>query len=396
MRGEPRPVLSRGSRRRPIIGSPDLANAWDSDMEPIDIVIPHVDGSAPGYEELVRRHTGEFVPCQLRDLGELRHVLRSIEANAPWAEIVVVVQSPAHLPTWLDRDTVRVVLHDDFIPRDLLPTFHWATIVAHLHRIPRLRERYVVWEDDVVAGRSLSPADFFDDGGLLRPGWEEAPIIRGLGRFLGTYQRNLEATDRALVRVLGRETASFLWPHAPLPATRASWGRFFDAFCADEIFRDTVTRRSRGDERNRPTVDPTVLYANWVEVALRGRSTASRLGGMAGRALRALGAGLVGPGRTPHHAKYAVVNDFARMSRHMRRLSRNRALFANVNDEAYDRWDGNGDINPASVALLNQTLSNLLPGASRYEIRADTARALVPERDAIEGPAEISPPEGAH
>ena len=170
------------------------------DFAQVDIVLPHVDGSAPGYEALCRRHTGEFVPCQVRDLGELRFVLRSISRYAARANIVLVVQSEGHVPHWLNRDCVRVVAHDAFIPQHLLPTFNWATIVANIFRIPGLSEKFVYWEDDVIAAAPLSPAALFAPDGLPVATWATTPIPFGLGALLGQYQRNLEETRRALSR----------------------------------------------------------------------------------------------------------------------------------------------------------------------------------------------------
>lgn len=51
--------------------------------ELIDIVLMHVNGTAPGFEALCRQYTGTYIPCQYRSLGELRYGLRSIETNAP-------------------------------------------------------------------------------------------------------------------------------------------------------------------------------------------------------------------------------------------------------------------------------------------------------------------------
>lgn len=336
-------------------------------MAALDIVIPHVDGSAPGYEELCRRHTGDFVPCHVRDLGELRHVLRALDDHMEDVRVVLVVQSEGHVPAWLRRDSLRVVRHQDFIPAPHLPTFHWATIVAHLHLIPDLAERYVVWEDDVVLGGPCRASDFFDPDGRLRGGWETAPIVPGLERVLGTYQRNLAHTRALLNRRSSRRSTRFLFPHAPLAVNRADWAAFFDRFMVDPVFRDTVTRRARGDEHAAPTIDPTVAYANWIETDERGRAGAGRWGAvlrhLAGAALR----GVSWPGAPrPLFGKYPVVNDLARMRANMRRLLRERALFINVNDEAYDAWPGQG-LNPQSVDALHETLSRLHPHPSRFE-----------------------------
>lgn len=338
---------------------------------PIDIVVPHVDGSAPGYEALARQWTGEFVPCQLRDLGELRYVLRSLERHAPWGRIVLVVQSEAHLPAWLRRDRVRVVLHEEFIPAEMLPTFHWVTIAAHMHRIPDLAEHYLVWEDDVVLSGPLRPEDVFDAEGLPARPLDAAPILPGLERWLGAYQRNL-AHSRALIhRRLGGRPSCFLHPHAPMPVRRSDWRAFYDAFVLDPVFAETIARRSRGDERLHPTIDPTVVYANWIEITRRRRTSlrryASWLAGLVSDLASTL---LPSGGRRPVFGKYAVVNDTARMRRNMRRLLRERALYMNVNDDAYDPWpgdDGSGTVNPESVRALEDALAKLLPMPSGYE-----------------------------
>jgi hypothetical protein len=355
--------------------------------ETIDIVIPHVDGSAPGYEALCRQHTGDFVPCHLRDLGELRFVLRSIEKYAPWGNVILVVQSEGHVPGWLDSRAVRIVYHHEFIPRELLPTFHWPTIAAHVNRISGLSPEYVYWEDDVLVGAPLRAADLFGPDHLLALNWASVPIPFGLGRFLGTYQQILEESRRALGRVLRRPVAAFLYPHAPLPATRASWARFYDAAIGDHGFHSTVTRRSRGDERAVPTIDPLVIYANWVDASMRRRGNGARRLSAVATVLKQLVAfAAPGSGQALQCSKYAVVNDEAHMRRNMARLRRAGArlgnsrgpVFFNVNDEAYDSWEEGGHrndgstLNPASAKLLLETLAILFPGRSRYE-QADHA-----------------------
>ena len=346
----------------------------------VDIVIPHVDGDVRGYEALCRQITGAFVPCQLRDLGELRFVLRSIEKHAGWANVVLAVQSDGHVPAWLNRQAVRVVHHADFLPPELLPTFHWGTIAAHLHRISGLSEKFVLWDDDVLVGSNLRPDDLFGSDGVLGLPWTKTPIFFGLGKLLGIYQLNLEETRRALCRILGRKVNAFLYPHAPLPGTTASWSAFHDAAMSDPSFRSTVTRRSRGDERKLPTVDPLVMYANWIELKAKGLTDRRRL-------CQAIGTivGLPGgraPSRRMSAKKYAVVNDEARMRRHMEGLRKacaeatdRKIRFLNVNDDAYDSWkrDGaaiGGDVlNPASVRLLRETLAGLFPDPSHFEIQ---------------------------
>ena len=355
------------------------------DGQVMDIVITHVDGDAPGYEALYRQLTGEFVPCQVRDLGELRFALRSIEKHASWANVVLVVQSEDHVPAWLDRGSVRIVQHEEFIPPELLPTFHWCTIAAHLHRIPGLSERFVSWHDDVLAGNPLQPGDLFAPDGLLASRWEKSRIPLKRSESDAAYQLNLKESRRSLCRMFGRKVDAFVYPHAPLPGTRKSWAEFYEAAMSDSSFRSTVTRRSRGDERKIPTIDPLVMYANWVELAARGWGrTVWPL-----RTIRRI----FGRRRRIGGGKFAVVNDEGKMRRHMDGLRRTCAAastgaemqFLNVNDDAYDPWirdgaqiDGEG-INPVSVRLLHETLATLFPDRSRFE-RDEDASCTATER----------------
>ena len=349
-------------------------------MEPdIEIVIPHVDGAAPGYEAAFRAHAGDWVPSHVRDLGELRYVLRSLERYAPWARsVTLAVQDEGHVPAWLDRTRVRIVRHDAFIPAALLPTFHWATIVAHLYRIEGLAERFVIWEDDQMLGRPVEPDDLYAADGLPRASrW--APILPALGRVLTSkYQLNLTCTARLLDRELG-PGAAFLYPHMPLPATRSAWREMVERFGGAPEFRSTVTRRSRGDERAEPTVDPAVVFVNWVERAKRRRSAvlawAACLLGMAGRgAVAALPPAL--RRRAPlRAASYGIVNDPARTARRMARLAAERATFINVNDDAYDSWVEDGVDwntrplpNTRSLEAFRAAMERLYPERSRFEL----------------------------
>ena len=337
-------------------------------MSPIDIVIPHVNGSAPGYEDLCRLHTGEFIPCHLRALGELRYVLRSIETYADWSRVILVVQSQAHVPDWLEPGSVRIVEHKDFIPAELLPTFHWATIVSHMHLIPGISDRYIVWEDDVILGTPRRPEDFFSEDGLPQAGWEVAPIVPGLEAFLGMYQRNLANSRTVLRRKFSKPSTCFVFPHSPLPVSQKHWTEFFKIFMEDEIFSGTVRRKSRGDERANPTIEPTVIYANWVEFQAGSQSTARRYLSCLRHLTKAAGS-FLGMASPPEFAKYPVVNNQERLRRNMSKLLAEGAAFRNVNDEAYDHWEGD-DINPNSVRLLIETLQMFLPDPSKFEKKA--------------------------
>lgn len=99
---------------------------------------------------------------RFRDYGSLKVVLRSIDLYAPWVNnVFLVVQSESQVPDWVNRKTVKIVLHNDFIPKEYLPAFNCNTIETHLHFIPGLSEKFIYFNDDMLINSAVKPEDFF-------------------------------------------------------------------------------------------------------------------------------------------------------------------------------------------------------------------------------------------
>lgn len=149
------------------------ATPWDEIDVPIDVVYTWVDGADPewtarrderlaalGGPDAVRREARDEI--RFADHGELRYSLRSLEQFLPWVRTVHLVTA-GQRPAWLvdDHPRLRVVDHRDILEADALPTFNSLAIETALHRIDGLSESYLYFNDDVFAGRSLTPRDFF-------------------------------------------------------------------------------------------------------------------------------------------------------------------------------------------------------------------------------------------
>jgi hypothetical protein len=149
------------------------ATPWDEIDVPIDVVYTWVDGADPewaarrderlaalGGPDAVRREARDEV--RFADHGELRYSLRSLEQFLPWVRNVHVVTA-GQRPAWFvdDHPRLRVIDHRDILEPDALPTFNSLAIETALHRIDGLSESYLYFNDDVLAGRSLTPRDFF-------------------------------------------------------------------------------------------------------------------------------------------------------------------------------------------------------------------------------------------
>ncbi|HEX4654995.1 MAG TPA: stealth family protein, partial [Mycobacteriales bacterium] len=149
---------------------------WDDIDVPIDVVYTWVDGADPewvarrderlaalGGPATVRREACDEI--RFADHGELRYSLRSLEQFAPWVRTVYLVTA-GQRPDWLvdGHPRLRVVDHRDILEPDALPTFNSLAIETGLHRIDGLSDSYLYFNDDVFAGRSVTPRQFF-----LRP-----------------------------------------------------------------------------------------------------------------------------------------------------------------------------------------------------------------------------------
>lgn len=145
--------------------------------ETIDLVVTWVDGEA--RQALRQRYAGlesgygqdAVAPHRFRDNGELRYLLRSVAAYAPWIGRVFVVVSDQQRPHWAVRDHPRLRFIEDseiFPDPSCLPTFNSHALECNLHRIPDLAEHYLYCNDDMMFGRPVLPEDFVAPSGALQ------------------------------------------------------------------------------------------------------------------------------------------------------------------------------------------------------------------------------------
>ena len=138
-------------------------------MDKIDFVIPWVDGNDPAwiaqrkkYQPDTRDDDGE---SRYRDWENLQYWFRGVEKFAPWVNKVYFL-TWGHVPVWLDTSNpkVQIVRHEDYIPKDYLPTFSSHPIEMNMHRIQGLSEHFVYFNDDMFLIRNAAPEDFFKNG----------------------------------------------------------------------------------------------------------------------------------------------------------------------------------------------------------------------------------------
>lgn len=186
----------------------------------MDAVITYVDGLDPLWQaDYAAWHDGKApLAKRFRDWGTLPFLLRGIESNMPFIEKVhLVVARESQVPSWVNRETVHVVLHEEIMPEGCLPCFNSCSIEMFLHRIPGLSEEYLYFNDDMFPVAPCSAGDFFVDG----------RCATGFARCFGAntlYRKQTRSSDRLARKALGlRPGLSFRRPqHCPSPMLKSA------------------------------------------------------------------------------------------------------------------------------------------------------------------------------
>lgn len=142
----------------------------------MDYVLPFVDCADPVWREQYRSvyPNMRMDAARFRSFDTLKYAFRSIEKNMPFIDrIVLIVSTDSQVPTWVNRETVRVIEHKEFMPAEHLPTFSSSAIESEMWRINGISDRFVYGNDDFFAMQQMSEEDFFD-GDLPRLQFSES------------------------------------------------------------------------------------------------------------------------------------------------------------------------------------------------------------------------------
>ena len=170
----------------------------------MDAVITYVDGNDPVWKQDYEKYTNvPVMQKRFRDWGTLKYLLRGIEKRMPFIRnVYLVVSHPSQVPSWADKENLKIVLHKDIIPEEFLPTFNCNPIEMNLHRIPGLDEEYLYFNDDMFPVGDCSPTDFFRGG----------KAVIGYYRHLfasNMYKKICRNSDRLAREALGLKPSVF-------------------------------------------------------------------------------------------------------------------------------------------------------------------------------------------
>ena len=208
----------------------------------MDIVITYVNGNDPVWQKDYEKFTKvPVMEKRFRDWGTLQYLLRGIEKHMPFIrKVFLVVSHRSQIPEWVDESNLDVVLHEDFVPQEYLPTFNCNTLEMNLHRIKGLDEQYLYFNDDLFPVRDCKPGDFYRDGksliGFTKHYW-------GTGMFKQIC-RNSDALAR---KALGMPASrSFIRPqHICAPMLKSECEKMCGIVAEDIAASYTRTREGR-------------------------------------------------------------------------------------------------------------------------------------------------------
>lgn len=132
----------------------------------IDFVITWVDGEDKNWQQVKDSYvSGSEYGDQkerYRNWDLMRYWFRGIEQFAPWVRKIHFV-TWGHVPEFLqvNHPKLHIVRHEDFLPKEMLPTFNSSLLELYVHRIPDLAEKFVLFNDDVFLLSAVREADFF-------------------------------------------------------------------------------------------------------------------------------------------------------------------------------------------------------------------------------------------
>lgn len=136
----------------------------------IDFVISYVDASDPEWQKIYNKSKNTVESFndinRWRDFGFLEYNIILLNKYLPWLnKIYIIVSQNSQIPNWTKKyKNVEIILHENYIPKKVLPTFNSCTIESYLFNIQQLSEYFIYGNDDTFCINTLYWKDFFEEG----------------------------------------------------------------------------------------------------------------------------------------------------------------------------------------------------------------------------------------
>ena len=141
-----------------------LESEWEW-VKNISFVYTWVDGSDANLSYVKSKYNGgnREVNSRDRSADELRYSLRSLKKYLPWHNGTIFIVTDNQTPNWLnvDNNFIKIVSHEEIIPKYINPTFDSSTIECFLDKIPGIGEIFIYLNDDFFFNNYVHPSFFF-------------------------------------------------------------------------------------------------------------------------------------------------------------------------------------------------------------------------------------------
>ena len=134
-------------------------------VKKISFVYTWIDGSDIDLSQIKHKYNGgnKNVDSRDRSSDELLYSLRSLKKYLPWHNGTIFLVTNNQTPKWLNNENkrIKIINHEEIIPKYINPTFDSSTIECFLDNIPEIGEIFIYMNDDFFFNNFVHPAFFF-------------------------------------------------------------------------------------------------------------------------------------------------------------------------------------------------------------------------------------------
>ena len=209
----------------------------------IDIVVPFYNDLDDNWRNIMHKYMQENKTNdrqvtgdeRYRDWDCFKYWFRCVEKNCPWVnKVFLIVACESQIPKWLNTNNpkLRIVFHDEYIPKELLPTFNAMTIEIFVSRIKDLSDNYIYCNDDFYFLNKTTSDMFFGTNNI--PIYHNGPekLIK-YDKYLlndsdGTFYSILNNGMDLQSRIVGVKAKWYNIDHLPVPHKKNFEKRIID------------------------------------------------------------------------------------------------------------------------------------------------------------------------
>lgn len=144
-----------------------LEPEWER-VRNISFVYTWVDGSDIDLSNIKSKYNGgnRNVNSRDRSADELLYSLRSLKKYIPWHNGTIFIVTDNQIPRWLNinNSQIKIINHQEIIPKYINPTFDSSTIECFLDKIPDITDIFIYLNDDFFFNNFVHPSFFFTFG----------------------------------------------------------------------------------------------------------------------------------------------------------------------------------------------------------------------------------------